>query len=325
MKKSISESVEKGTALTTGKQVKKGFLYEMKMNWSIYLLCVPALLFFAIFSYIPLFGLYIAFINFNPRLGILGSEFVGLRNFEFFFTSLTWIDVTWNTLYLNALFILITMAVSIAIAVFITEIKSRFFMRVTQSLVILPHFISWTVIAMFTEAFFSTDTGFINGILSSLGLERVQFYKTADIWPAILVILRVWHGAGFNSIIYIAAIQGIDQEIYEAARIDGAGRWQVIGAITLPMLRSTAIMLLIFAVGRIFYGDFGMIYAIIGDNGLINKKVDIIDTYVYRALRQLGDIGMSAAAGFYQSIIGFVMVMVTNAIVKKVDPDSSLF
>lgn len=289
------------------------------------MLCIPAILFFILFSYIPLFGLYIAFTDFNPRLGIFGSPFVGLKNFEFFFTSLSWIDITVNTLYLNILFILFSMIFAIMIAVFICEINNRIYMRVTQSLVILPHFISWTVIAMFAEAFFSTDTGFINNILTSLGAQPISFFKEPNVWPTILVILKVWNSAGFNSIIYIAAIQGIGQEVYEAARIDGASRWQMIFRITLPLLRSTAVMLLIFNVGKIFYGDFGMIYAIVGDNGLILKRVDVIDTYVYRALRQLGDIGMSSAAGVYQSLIGFVMVMLTNGLVKKLDPESSLF
>lgn len=304
---------------------KKGFISEIIQNKYLYLLTLPGIIFFFIFSYVPMAGIVIAFQDFKPTKGILGSPFVGFDNFVFFFTSKDWGKVTFNTIYLNALFILVGTFFSIAIAIMLSEVTKKIFVKVTQSIVILPHFLSWTVIAMFSLSWFSTDTGFINANLTKLNMPNIDFVGNAGIWPFILVVLNVWHGAGFGSIVYLAAIAGMDQEMYEAARIDGANRFQAIIYITLPLLKSTVILLLIMSVGKIFYGNFGMIYALVGSNPQLYPTTDVIDTFVYRMLNELGYLGMASAVGFYQSIVGFVLVITTNFIAKKVSEESAIF
>lgn len=217
------------------------------------------------------------------------------------------------------------MVISIVIALMLSEVNNKWFKKASQSLVILPHFISWAVIGLLAEAILSSDTGFINMTLAALGKDPIFFYKDAALWPGILTFLHIWQGAGFGSIVYLAAITGIDQEIYEAARIDGASKLQSIRYITLPLLRSTAVLLLIMSVGKIFNGNFGMIYALVGGNTLLYPTTDIIDTYVYRQLMELGDLGMSSAVGLYQSVLGFIMVNIANRITRKLSPESAIF
>lgn len=320
----ISQSAVMNAALTKKKK-KDTFLKELIRNKFLYLLTLPAILFFIIFSYIPMIGIIIAFEDFNPMKGLFGSKLIGLKNFQFFFSSKDWITVTYNTVFLNILFIVSGLIFSIMIAIMLSEISNELYKKITQSVVILPNFLSWTVVAMFTLALFTPQGGYMNGLFSALHLPAINFYQDAKVWPFILVIMKLWKGAGFGSIVYLAAITGIDQEIYEAAKIDGCTRLQSIMYITVPMLKSTAVLLTILAVGGIFHGDFGMIYAVVGDVPPLYPTTDVIDTFVYRQLRVLGDMGMSSAAAFYQSVVGFVIVITTNAIAKKVDSDSALF
>lgn len=308
-----------------GKKEGSDLLYDLKHNKFLLLMLLPGILFFVIFAYLPMIGIVIAFQDFSAAKGILGSKFVGLENFRFFLGSPDSFRVTFNTLFLNVLFILSNMVFSILIALMLSEVNNKWFKKGTQSLVILPHFISWAVIGLLAEAFLSSDTGFINRTLMSLGLEQISFYKDAAIWPGLLTFLNIWQGAGFGSIVYLAAITGIDQEIYEAARIDGSTKLQSIWYITLPLLRSTAVLLLIMSVGKIFNGNFGMIYALVGGNTLLYPTTDIIDTYVYRQLMELGDLGMSSAVGLYQSVLGFIMVNIANWVTRKLSPDSAIF
>lgn len=300
------------------------FVKEISTNKYMYLLTLPGIIFFLVFSYLPMIGITIAFQNFNPVAGLM-SPYVGFRNFSFFFTSLDWLRVTFNTVYLNVLFISSQLIIAVVIAVMLSEIKNKPFVKVTQSVAILPHFLSWAVVAMFSSAFFSSDNGFINITLKSLGVEPVNFNTNAGIWPTILVLIRIWKEAGFASIIYLATIIGIDSEMYEAAKIDGANKLQSILFITLPMLKNTAIILTLFATGKIFYGDFGMIYAIVQDNSLLYPTTDVIDTFVFRALRINRQVGMAAAVGLYQSLVGFILVIVSNAVAKKYDKDTAIF
>lgn len=302
-----------------------GLLYDLKHNKFLLLMLLPGILFFIIFAYLPMLGIVIAFQDFSAAKGILGSKFVGFENFRFFLGSPDSFRVTFNTLFLNTLFILSSMVASMLIALMLSEIGNKYFKKGAQSLVILPHFISWAVIGLLAEAIFSSDTGFINGILTSFGKEPIMFYKNASLWPWLLTILNIWQGAGFGSIVYLAAITGIDQEIYEAAKIDGANKLQSIRYITLPLLRATAVLLLIMSVGKIFNGNFGMIYALVGNNTLLYPTTDIIDTYVYRQLMELGDLGMSSAVGLYQSVLGFIMVVIANKITRKLSPESAIF
>lgn len=306
---------------------KDSFFSEIVKNKYLYLLTLPGILFFIIFNYLPMAGLYIAFLDYNPLAGLYGlkSEFVGLANFSFFFTSNDWLLVTFNTLLLNALFIITGIIVQILMAIGLNEINGKYFKRVAQSFMFLPNFLSWTVVSVFATALFATDEGVINHFIGVFGIPKVNFYQDAGVWPALLVFLRLWKSAGFGTVIYLSTISGIDQEMYEAVRIDGASRLQSILYITLPMLKTTTIMLFIMSVGSIFYGDFGMIYALVGDNPLLRPTTDVIDTFVYRALRLNNDIGMSSAVGLFQSVLGFIMVVSANAVTKKLDKDSALF
>ncbi|MCL2060239.1 MAG: ABC transporter permease subunit [Oscillospiraceae bacterium] len=312
-----------------GKNKNKGrpFFKEIVHNRYLYLLALPGILFFVVFNYLPMAGIYIAFVKYNPLAPFfgLGSPFVGFRNFAFFFTSRDWMVITANTIFLNTLFISTGLLVQMVLAVSVNEMSLRIAKKVTQSFMFLPNFISWTVVAIFSIALFSTDEGLINKFIEFLGGKPVGFYQTASVWPLLLVLLRLWKGAGFGTVIFLATITGIDQEIYEAAVIDGASRFGRIRYITVPLLRTTAVMLLIISVGSIFYGDFGMIYALVGDNPMLRSTTDVIDIYVYRALRMNNDIGMSSSVGLFQSVLGFLAVILTNAVVKKMDADSALF
>ena len=316
------------TAAKTKKRPRKSgegglvanFRYDLKNNKGL-----PAVAWFLVFAYAPMLGLVIAFQKYSPAKGIFGSEFVFLDNFRFFFGSQDFVRVTVNTLVLNTLFILATNFVAILMAIALSEIKNKYFKKVSQSVIILPHFISWTVVALLIEAFLKTEGGFVNNILATFGAEPIKFMQTPELWPAILTILRVWQGAGYSSIVYLAAITGFDQSMYEAARVDGATRLQCITRITLPLLRPTVVLLLLMAVGKIFNGDFGMVYAIVGNNTLLYPTTDIIDTYVYRQLMEQSNMGMSSAVGLWQSIMGFIMVVIMNKVTKKIDSDSALF
>jgi putative aldouronate transport system permease protein len=303
------------------------FLKEIIHNRYLYLLTLPGLVFFCVFNYLPMAGLYIAFVKYTPLAPLYGiaSPFIGFKNFEFFFTSRNWITLTLNTLFLNALFIVSGLVVQIILAVSLNEMTLKKTKKVVQAFMFLPNFISWTVVSVFSIALFSTDEGLINQFIRAAGGEGINFYQNAGVWPALLVILRLWKGAGFGTVIYLSTISGIDQEIYEAAIIDGADRLGRIWNITVPMLKTTTAMLLILSIGSIFYGDFGMIFALIGDNPMLRSTTDIIDIYVYRALRINNDIGMSSAVGLFQSVIGFITVITANKIVKKLDSDSALF
>ena len=321
------------TAAKTKKRPRKSgegglvanFRYDLKNNKGLLGLTLPAVAWFLVFAYAPMLGLVIAFQKYSPAKGIFGSEFVFLDNFRFFFGSQDFVRVTVNTLVLNTLFILATNFVAILMAIALSEIKNKHFKKVSQSVIILPHFISWTVVALLIEAFLKTEGGFVNNILAAFGAEPIKFMQTPELWPAILTILRVWQGAGYSSIVYLAAITGFDQSMYEAARVDGATRLQCITRITLPLLRPTVVLLLLMAVGKIFNGDFGMVYAIVGNNTLLYPTTDIIDTYVYRQLMEQSNMGMSSAVGLWQSIMGFIMVVIMNKVTKKIDSDSALF
>ncbi|WP_261305037.1 ABC transporter permease [Paenibacillus andongensis] len=304
---------------------KIGFLQEMKKNYLLYLMALPGMLVIFVFSYLPMGGIVIAFQNFNPIKGITGSEFVGLRNFRFFIESNDTLKVIFNTLFLNSLFILCGTIASVAIAVMFSEISGKWFKRISQTLVTLPNFLSWTVIAMFSVSLFSADTGMINKFLGVFGISPLSLYSEPGYWPLILVLLKIWQGAGFGSIIYLATITGINPEVYESASIDGATRWDKIRFITLPLLKPTIILMVLLAIGGIFYGDFGMIYALVGRNVALYPTTDVIDTYVFRALMDLGDMSMAAAVGFFQSLVGFILVVTVNQLAKKLSPESALF
>lgn len=309
----------------SAKPQKTSFVQEIKKNHLLYLLTLPGIILIFIFAYLPIFGIVIAFQDYSPVKGVFGSPFVGLKNFRFFIESNEILHVLFNTVFLNLLFILCGMLVSVAIAIMFSELKSKKFKVVTQTVVTLPNFLSWTVVAMIVSTFFPFQGGIINQVLNAFGFSSVAFYNESAYWPFFLVCIKVWQGAGFGSIVYLATISGISPDIYESASIDGASRWAKIRLITLPLLKPTIILMLLLALGGIFYGDFGMIYAIVGKNALLYPTTDVIDTYVYRALMDLGNIGMSSAVGFFQSLVGFLLVLTVNQITRKYSPDSALY
>jgi putative aldouronate transport system permease protein len=291
------------------------------------LLAVPAVAFFVVFSYLPMAGLVVAFKDFNVAGGIFGSPWNGLDNFRYFFTSGQAPRILLNTLFLNALFLTATLAAGITLAIMLNEIRGRFFKRVAQSAIFFPYFISPIVISIILQVLLAGvggSGGAVNDALTSFGLPSVGWYTEPGPWPWILTMVKVWQLGGYLSVIFLAAITAIPEEVYEAGAIDGASRAQVALRITVPLLRPTAAVLLVLGVGRIFYGDFGTIYAIVGDNGTLFPTTDVIDTYVFRSLRQLGDFGTTAAVGLFQSVVGFVLVSCAVLIQRRYAKESSI-
>ena len=301
------------------------FFRELAANRALYLMFLPAFVLLLLFNYLPLSGLILAFKDVSFTRGIWGSEWTKpiFNNFIFLFSSDSALRAFRNTIVLNGLFIISGVFFEVGLAILLNEIGSRTFKKITQSISILPYFVSWIVVGVFSYNFFSTDNGVINGLLSSLGFEKIEWYSWANIWPVLLTLLNRWKVTGYGSIIYLAALSGIDCSFYEAAKIDGASKWQQIRFITLPLLRPTIIIMTMLQIGKIMNADFGMFYAIVGNAAQIFSTSDVIDTFVYRGLRQTGDIGMASAAGFVQSIISFVLV--TNMWARKMDKDAAIF
>ena len=289
------------------------------------LMCVPAVVFFFMFNYMPLPGIWVAFVKYNYRDGIFGSNFVGLQNFEFLATSGKLLDLTKNTILYNIAFILLGNFLAVFVAILLNEMQSKMFKKVSQTIMFLPYFISQVLVGILVFNLLNYDTGFVNGILTSLGLEKWQPYSDPNVWPVLLVIIYLWQQTGYNSVVYFASIMGIDGEMMEAAKVDGANGFQRIRYIILPSLKPTIVILLLFALGGIVKGNFGLFYNIVGTNPILYDTTDIIETYVYRATMTDFNFMTASAVGLYQSVIGFVIVMVVNYIVKKIEPDYSLF
>ena len=304
---------------------KHPFLYEMKKNYTLYLMCVPALIFMIMFNFIPLPGIWMAFTKYDLLDGIFGSEFVGLKNFEyFFFGTGMGPKVIWNTLYINFWGLILGLIFPITIAILFNEIQSKKFKQFTQSMMFFPYFVSWVVVGALIYGLFATDVGVVNQVLQSFGMEPIRWYAEPKYWKTILIIANVWKWCGYNSITYMAAMSGFDPTLYEAAKVDGASKIQQIWYLTLPMLKPTAVILTLMSVGRIFFGDFGMIYGIIGNNPVIGNEVAVIDTYVYSAMRSLG-YSYSTAIGLFQSIMGLILVTLCNKAAKKINDGEGLF
>ena len=308
-------------------EVKKGKKKNaLKEYWPLYLMMLPALLYLLINNYIPMAGMVIAFKKLNFAKGIWASPWAGLKNFKFLFSSKdAWI-ITRNTLLYNVAFILVNMVVGIAIAILITEVRNTKLKKVYQSAILLPFLMSMVILSYIVYALLSAENGLVNNsILPLFHIDPIQWYQKPKYWPAILIIANCWKGVGYGCLIYIASLIGIDPSFYEAARLDGASKWQEITKITLPSLVPTIITLLLLSIGRIFYSDFGLFYQVPMNSGVLVSTTNVIDTYVYRALIEQGNISMSSAAGVYQSLVGFCVVMLSNWIVRKVDKDQALF
>ena len=295
-------------------------------NLPLFMIALPGIVYLLINNYIPMFGIFLAFKNYSLRKGVFGSDWCGLQNFQFLFkTKDAWI-MTRNTILYNVAFIIIGTIVAIAIAVMMCELGKKTRVKFFQAALLLPNLLSWVVIGFIAYAFLNADTGFINKtILAGLGLDPVSWYSYTGSWPAIIIIVNLWKNMGYQSIVYMASISGIDKSIYEAAAIDGATKMQQIFRITLPMLKPTVITLTLMSIGRIFYSDFGLFYQVPQNSGALFNVTQTIDTYVYRGLMELNDVGMSAAAGLYQSLVGFALVLIANGIVRKVDSENALF
>ena len=302
-----------------------GFFAQVRKNSSFLLMLLPATLFILIFAYLPMGGIVLAFKQYRYADGIFGSPWNGLENFKFFFISGKAWPVTRNTMLYNLAFIGVGMFLQVTFAIILSEIKGKVFKKLTQSAMFLPFFISWVVASSIFYNMFSYEYGVFNGVLRTLGNEPVDIYANAAVWPFILICLNAWKSVGYGSVVYLASITGIDQAIYEAADIDGANVWQKIRFITLPSIVPTMIIMLLLALGSIFRGDFGLFYQLVGNNGNLLPVTDIIDTFVFRALMSTSDIGMSAAAGVYQSVLCLITILIANKAVKTLQPDYSLF
>ena len=304
---------------------KPGFFHELAKNKVLYLMFLPVAVYYILFAYVPMLGIVVAFKDFNYRDGILFSPWNGVDNFRYFFVSGKALQVTTNTIMYNVVFLAIYTIYSIMVAIMISELASKIFKKVSQSFMFLPYFISWVVVSAFMYNFFNYDYGLVNNFLRALGNEPINIYSEPSYWYILLPVLYLWKWVGFGSVLYLSAISGIDQECYEAATIDGANMFQKIFKITLPLLKPTVVILLLLGVGRILRGEFDMFYNLIGNNGLLIDNTDIIDTLVFRSLLGTQDFGMASAAGFYQSVLCFLIIMIVNTIVRKVDSESALF
>lgn len=307
---------------------KSGFLRSLadfKRYWAVYLMMLPGLAYLFINNYMPMPGVVVAFKQYHARLGIWGSKWVGLKNFEYLFATSDAFVITRNTILYNLAFIVTNTILAILVAVLLNELSGKR-KKVYQSVILLPNLISTVIISYLVFAFFSSANGFVNNtILPALGKVPVNWYSEPKHWPFIIVFVYLWKTIGYSCILYYATLLGIDRSYYESAMIDGAGKIKQFLYITLPLLKPTIIMLTLMAVGRIFYSDFGLFYQVPMNQGALYSTTNTIDTYVYRGLLQLGNISMSSAAGLYQSTIGFILVLGANLLVRKIDRESALF
>lgn len=306
------------------KKGKSKILTKVRKNYQLLTMLIPSLILVVLFSYIPMAGIVIAFKKYNYGAGILGSPWNGFDNFKYLIISDKLWTLTRNTLLYNIVFIGVGLVFEVGFAIMLNEMRAMRFKKLSQSLMFLPHFISWVVVATIMLNIFGSH-GVINSIIRSLGGTEFNIYSHTKQWPIVMVLLKVWKSSGYGCVVYLAAIVGINPEIYEAAKIDGANIWQRVFKIILPSLKPTIIIMLLLAVGGIFRGDFGMFYQIVGNNQLLLESSDIIDTFVYRSMMSSSNMGMTAAAGFYQSILCFITINIVNFTVKKIDPDYSLY
>jgi len=304
---------------------------EIKKNKALFIMLLPGILILLLFNYLPMFGVILAFKNFkfydsNFFSSLFQSQWTGFKNFQYLFASKDALLITSNTLLYNTAFIIIGLLVSVGIALMLNEIRSRRLARFYQSALFIPYFLSWVVVSYIAMAFLNTENGFINRvILKLLGQEPIDWYANTGPWPFILIFTNSWKWCGYNSIIYLSAIVAIDVQYYEAAMMDGASKWQQIAHITLPQIMPVIVMMTLLNVGRIFNADFGLFFQVPRNLGMLYPVTNVIDTYVYNSLIQMGDIGMSSAAALYQSIVGFILVLIVNRFVGRINKDYALY
>jgi len=300
-------------------------VFNFRRNLELLVLTLPVVVTLFIFNYLPMLGVVIAFKDYEGPLGILGSPWAGLRNFQFFFRSSRLWDVTRNTVLYNVVFILTTLIVSLAFALMLYELTRRTWVKFYQTVFFFPYFMSWVVVSIILYAFLNQEHGIINTLLKSLGLRPVAWYSKPEYWPFVLTFMNLWKGVGYSTVVYYAGLMGVDPELFESAAIDGARRLQRTIKITIPMISPVIIILLILSLGRIFEADFGLFYQLPMQSGMLLPTTDVINYFVYRALINLQDFGMSSAVGLYQSVMGFLLVVASNALVTRINPENRLF
>ena len=311
------------------KNNNKSVLKKLKENKEFLFLTLPGTIWFLIFAYLPMFGIIIAFKNWKISGGfiesLIKSEWVGFDNFKFLFNSSDVWLITRNTVLYNIVFIILGIVLPVTLAILLKELLNKRLSKFYQSSMFLPYFLSWVVVSYCLFAFLSPEKGYINGIITSLGGDKISWYTESKYWIFILIFMSQWKGVGYGTVIYLASICGIDKSYYEAAMIDGASKWQQIKYITIPSLKPVLIIMFITAVGGMFRADFGLFYQLPKNSGALYSVTNVIDTYVYRGLTNLGNIGMSSAAALYQSFVGLILILVTNGIVRKVDNENAFF
>ena len=311
------------TATTIAKPRKKK--RQFARYWPFYVMALPGVVYLIINNYLPLAGLQVAFKRFNYGKGIWGSPWNGLDNFEFLFVSNSAWRIIRNTLAYNIAFIIIGIVVGVVAAILLNEIRQKRALKVYQTSILLPYLMSMVIISYLAYVFLSSNTGVLNGMLRRMGSAGINWYSSPQYWPFILTFISIWKNLGFNMVLYYSSIVGFSRDYYEAAELDGATKWQQIKNITLPLLKPTMITLLILQLGQIFRSDFGLFYQIPMNQGALFEVTDTIDTFVYRALLKTPNIGMSSAAGFIQSVVGFLFIVTANGVIRKISPDESLF
>ena len=305
----------------------KEFLKELKKSRTLLLMLLPAVVIIFIFTYLPMGGMVLAFKQYNYRDGIWGSPWVEniFDNFKFFFMSGKAFAVTANTFSYNLCFIVVNTFLAVLFAVILSEAKGKRFKKLTQSSIFLPYFVSWVIVGTIAYNLLNYENGVVNGVLKTLGMEPVNLYADPAAWRILIVLFNAWKSVGYSMVVYMAAVTGVDMQLHESAKIDGANIFQRIHYVTLPAIRPTIITMVLLDVSKIFRGNLDLFYQLIGKNGALYDSTDVIDTFVFRSLLETSDIGMTAAAGFYQSILCFVTIMVVNGVIRKINSDYALF
>ena len=325
MAESLVSANKKEVAVNQKSYRKPSLWHVIAQNKTLLLMCVPAIVFFFVFSYMPMPGAYIAFTNFQYNKGIWASPFIGLQNFKFLFQSGQLGLLLRNTILYNLAFIVLGNVLQLTFAILLNEVQSKRYKKVTQSMMFLPYFISDVLVSLLVYNLLNYDYGFISNLVRALGGEMPKVYQMAGAWPIIIVLVNLWKGTGYGTVVYFAAITGMDSSMLEAAQIDGANGFQRIRYIILPTLKPTVVILFLFAIGGILKGNFGLFYNLVGNNSMLFKTTDIIETYVYRSMMNSFNFSQSSAVGLFQSVVGFFIVIGANAFVKKLDSDYALF
>lgn len=298
---------------------------SLNRNKEFCLMMLPFIVFIIVFCYIPFYGITIAFKDYHYDLGITKSPWIGFENFRFLLTSGDLFQILRNTVLFNLMFITVGTMINLVVALMLFEVKNKLYVKTYQTIMFMPYFLSWVVVSFILYSILSPNLGLMNKLISFFGMSPIDWYNRPELWPIILLFSTVWKGTGYGSIIYYAVLIGIDKELFEAAKIDGANKFQTIIKISIPYLRTMVIIMTLFSIGGIIRSDFGLFYFLPRDNPLLISTTQTIDTYVYRALKNNGDFGIPAAVGIIQSLVGFVLIICANGLVRKVDRDSSLF